>query len=116
MGLSFLFHFDEVIIQVGFWMSVAFIIGTSTFWPWWKTDLGWTIIFETLGLGILMFPTSMELEFGIKADTLTWQWIASLSFVFVVIVLPWRAVAIWRRQRYGPPTDPAAAVPTAEQD
>lgn len=100
MEPSVLVQTAEVMIQIVFWMSIVFMGGVCFYWPWWQTALGWTIWLETLGLAWFTLPSALELEFGMNADTVTWQWVALAGLCFVVVILPWRAVAIWRRQRY----------------
>lgn len=101
MGLEALVDTSEVLIQAAFWLSIAFLTGVSMFWPWWKTHLGWTIWLETAAIAWFVFPSTISLEFGVDVDTITWQWVTVIGLLFVVLILPWRAAAIWWRQRHG---------------
>lgn len=104
MGAEQILHnYDVVLVQAGFWVSLAFVLVVSTYWPWWKTDVGWTIILEAVGLGLLLMPSTTGLEFGWNTSDLFWQWFVAICFTFVFVIMPWRAVVIWRRQRYDLP-------------
>lgn len=101
MGLRVLLDFDTVMIQLCFWLCVLFIAVTSWFWPWWRTDFGWTITLKIIGIAWLLSASVLQMELGIRTQTLLWMWFASCGFVFIAVVVPWRAWVIWKRQRYG---------------
>jgi hypothetical protein len=101
--VQFLSDVDKILIQTVFWISVGFVVGVSTFWPWWKTDLGWTIVLKTAAIAALLLPANLHDLFGIQAGTLAWAWWVTTSFASVGIVIVWRFIVMYILQRYNPP-------------
>ena len=97
---AILAHFDEFVIQFLFWAGVVAVSVVSIFWPWWKTDLGRTIVLEISCLCAALFPSTLELELGVNANTIFWQWWVGITFFGAAIVTLWRIPVIWKYQRY----------------
>jgi hypothetical protein len=96
---------DEFVIQFVFWAGLLAIVSISTFWPWWKTDLGWTICLEMLCLSTVTFPSTMFLEFGMDTQTLFWQWWVAITFFVSGCVTICRIFVTWRYQHYRKATE-----------
>lgn len=86
-----------------FWASVLFVLGVSTFWPWWKTDLGWTIVLKTACIAAILFPFFLHLILGVNVETLFWEWWRLITFFMVGNIIVWRFFVILIIQRYNPP-------------
>ena len=86
-------------IEIGtFLVTLLFPLVTSTFWKWWRSDLGWTItVMDILLCLTFMFP-AIHLIFGLNDDTLFFQWFLSVLFL-VQPVVAWRAIVLYRAQR-----------------
>ena len=101
--LQILDDLEIIVTQVVFWVSVGFVLGVSTFWPWWKNDLGWTIIIKTACITGILVPFILHLYFGINESTLFWRWTTLVLFSMIAIVMAWRFTVLWVIQRYSPP-------------
>jgi hypothetical protein len=96
-------HAAAIILHAVSCLGIAFALGVSFFWPWWKTDLGWTVVLEAVAISVVLFPYDMHTWFNIRVDTLPWLWEQVLGTALVGLVLIWRFVIIWIIQRYDPP-------------
>lgn len=101
--LRFINDLGVILVQVTFWVCVVFIISTSIFWPWWKTDLGWTIILKTACLGAILLPPNLTLIFGINTTSFFWRWESVATFAGIAMTIIWRGIVIWLLQRRDPP-------------
>lgn len=93
-------------ISVVYYVFCSFIIctvATSLFWPWWKSDMGWTVVLEASCIVVLLFPSILGLALHVNVDTTFWQWWALVSFFLVGTIAWWRLLVIWVIQRYDPP-------------
>jgi hypothetical protein len=88
----------QIGIELIFYTSLAFCIAVSSFWAWWKSQLGWTIIAKSLCLAIATLPAMVFFWLGHRAPT----WLEDVSIAglwSVPVVLAWRAIVLWRVQR-----------------
>lgn len=92
-----------VLVQVVFWVCLQFCVTVSLFWPWWKTDLGWTIVLKTACIAALLLPANLSIVFGINVMTPAWQWTGAVLLGLVALIVLWRQVVIWVLQSYDPP-------------
>lgn len=92
-----------VMAQVVFWVSVGFVIGVSTFWPWWKTNLGLTIVLKTACIAAILLPFNLHVLLGINEDTIAWRWFGVIMLGGIAAVIVWRFIVMWVIQRYDPP-------------
>jgi len=90
-------------VQVIFYVNIAFIAGVSLFWPWWRDQLGWSIIAKTAALSVVLLPAMLFIWFGPNAFTSArWlSWFATWALFLVPAALVWRFVVIFRIQRKG---------------
>jgi hypothetical protein len=101
--IQLLMDISNILVQLVFWLCVGFVAGTSTFWPWWKTDLGWNIILKTAIIADILLPVNLHILFGINIRTLFWQWWGVVNFGAIGVVVTWRFAVLWTIQRYNPP-------------
>jgi hypothetical protein len=90
----------QIAIEAIFYTSAGFVVAVSLAWPWWKSQLGWTIMAKTLALMIAVFPAMLVYWLG---ETLPhWlEWLSIVALWCIPPILIWRAVVIWRMQRRG---------------
>jgi len=92
-----------VAIEVIFYASIAFIGAVSFVWPWWRDQLGWSIIAKTAALAIILLQPMLYLWLGPNALTQApWlSWFSTCALFLVPAALVWRFVVIFRIQRKG---------------
>ncbi len=102
---QFLFDLGIILAQVVFWESALFCISVSFFWPWWKQDLGWTIVLKTAAIGLILLPFNLHVWFPgtFPIYSLPWEWVRTVAFASVGVILLWRFIVIYVIQRYSPP-------------
>ena len=89
-----------IAVQGIFYSTLAFVIAVSTFWPWWKSQLGWTIIAKSLALTGAVVPAMLVYWFGVKVPV--WlSWVSVIILWAIPPILAWRAYVIWKVQRKG---------------
>jgi hypothetical protein len=87
-------------IEAIFYSSVLFVAVVSSFWSWWKSQLGWTIIAKTAALTIAVFPAMLAFWLGRKEPG--WlDWVSVAALWAIPPVLAWRALVLWQVQRAG---------------
>ncbi len=91
----------RIAIEGIFWSALGFVIVVSAFWPWWKSQLGWSIAAKSLTLALAVFPAMLAYWFGPSVyQRAPWlQWVAIAALWLVPPILVWRAVVIWHAQR-----------------
>ena len=88
----------QIVVEEIFYSSLGFVIAVSVFWPWWRSQLGWSICAKALAFGLAFTPAMVMYTFGAHAPT--WmQWGAVCSAALVGPILAWRAWVIWHAQR-----------------
>jgi len=95
-------------LHATFWTALAFCAGVSVFWPWWKTDLGWTIVLKTLCLAIILLPYELRTLFHVDNGATGFQWMATIAFAAIPLIIAWRFAVILAIQRYDPPPTASA--------
>ena len=89
-----------IAIQGIFYSSIAFVAAVSMFWPWWRSQLGWSITAKTLALTIAVFPAMLMYWFGFHPPQWV-SWVAVLALWLIPPILAWRAFVLWQVQRKG---------------
>ena len=91
----------QIAVQGVFYSALGFVAAVSFFWPWWKSQLGWSIAAKSLAIAIAVFPTVLYDWFGARVYTedpwLGWVTVAALALI--PPILAWRAVIIWQAQK-----------------
>jgi hypothetical protein len=84
-----------------FWSVLAFVAVVSTFWPWWRSQLGWTVTAKSLALAITVLPAMLTWWFGpaVFHDFPWLQWMSVIGLWLIPPILAWRALVIWQAQR-----------------
>lgn len=88
-----------IAVQGIFYSSILFVAAVSTFWPWWRSQLGWSITAKTLALTIAVFPAMLMYWFGVHSPQWV-TWMAVLTLWLIPPILIWRAWVLWRVQRH----------------
>lgn len=93
----------EIVGQVTFWSCWVFTAIVSMFWPWWQTQLGWSIMLKTIAIGLALLPSELMLWLGpVAVARQVWlQWFAVGAVALIPLILAWRFVVIYRYQRNG---------------
>lgn len=88
-------------IQGVFYSALLFVLAVSTFWPWWKSQLGWSIVAKSIALAIAVFPAMLAYWFGPQVYTraLWLRWAAIGALWTIPLILAWRLAVIWQAQR-----------------
>lgn len=89
----------HVLVNVGFFVSLAFPVVTRFFWPWNRSTWGWNTVLIELSIAGCLFPSVLRLDFGLADLALAWTQVAFLGTVPMNVI--WRAFIIWRTQRDG---------------
>lgn len=92
----------QVIIQMIFWSGIIAPLVMRTFWPWERSELGWSIVAKTLALSLALLMTVLAYYFGpafLHYAVLTWFSIIMLAAV--PVILWWRVWVIYKNQRDG---------------
>ncbi len=89
-----------IAVQGIFYASLIFIIGVSAFWPWWQSELGWSITAKSIALGLAVLPAQIAYWTGGKPSPGE-QWAATILLWFVPPILIWRAWVLFKVQRRG---------------
>jgi hypothetical protein len=91
----------EIAIQAVFYSSLGFVIVLSTFWAWWRSQLGWTIAAKSLALAGAVFPAMFIYWFGINGFTESpvMRWLSVCVLLTIPPILVWRLIVLYRVQR-----------------
>lgn len=90
----------QIGIEGIFYASLAFPAVVALYWPWWRSQLGWSITAKSLALAIAILPAMSYYWFGGRAPS----WLVDLSLAglwCVPVILAWRVLVLWRVQRQG---------------
>lgn len=92
---------SRIAVEGIFYSALGFVLAVSFYWPWWKTQLGWSIAAKSLALALAVTPAMLTIWFGpvVYADAPWLQAVAIGALMAVPPILVWRAVVIWRYQR-----------------
>lgn len=91
----------RIAVEGIFYSALGFVAAVSFWWPWWKTQLGWSIVAKSLALALAVTPAMLTIWFGLEvyADAPWLQWVAIAALLAVPPILVWRAWVIWQLQR-----------------
>ena len=91
----------QIAVEALFYAAILFVAAVSTFWPWWKSQLGWTVTAKSLALAIAVLPAMLAYWFGpgVYASDPWVRWVSIAALWTVPPILAWRAVVIWHLQR-----------------
>ena len=90
----------QIAVEAIFYSSALFVAVVSLYFPWWRSQLGWTIIAKTLALAVAVFPAMLTYWLGVRVTG--WlAWVSVAALWTIPPILAWRALVIWRVQRTG---------------
>ena len=91
-----------VVIQVIFYSGIAVPAVMATFWPWWRSKLGWSIVAKTLCLSMALLRSMLIYWLGpAVADSAFRKWFTVVMLAAVPVILWWRVQVIFETQRDG---------------
>ena len=92
-----------IVIQVIFYSGFAAPAVMATFWPWWRSELGWSIVAKTLALTLALLPAMLIYWFGFNTftDSRAMQWFSICALAAVPVIVWWRVWVIFKAQRDG---------------
>ena len=93
----------RVIIQVIFYSGILAPMAMSWFWPWWRSELGWSIVAKTLALSMALLPAMLVYWFGLNTITSSpaLRWFSLTALAAVPVIVWWRVWVIFKAQRDG---------------
>lgn len=91
----------KIAVEGIFYSALGFVIVVSVWWPWWKSQLGWSIIAKSLALAVAVLPAMITYWFGpgVYKEVPWLGWVAIAALWVIPPILAWRAVVIWQAQR-----------------
>ena len=88
----------QIAVQGIFYSALLFVLAVSAFWPWWRSQLGWSITAQEVAFAAA-FLTAM-ITYWTGGDVPHWMnWAAIAAAWAVPPLLAWRAVVIFKAQR-----------------
>lgn len=91
----------HIVLNATFWGCWVFVAVTSFYWPWWKTELGWSITVKSVAIALALVPAELRFWFPAYRETPPLEWLSISAVGAVPLILAWRATVIWRYQRNG---------------
>lgn len=94
---------STIVIQVIFYSGLAAPAVMASFWVWWRSELGWSIVAKTLALSLALLPAMFLYWFGPTAFTTSdaLRWFSIVALAAVPVILWWRVWVIFKTQRKG---------------
>lgn len=94
-------EYSKIAVEAIFYSSLGFVAVVSLFWPWWKSQLGWTIAAKSLALGLAVFPAMLIYWFGhdVFTDSPWLKWASVTMLYLIPPILIWRAFILFRIQQ-----------------
>ena len=91
----------KIAVESVFYSALLFVAVISAYWPWWKSQIGWSIVAKSLALALAILPAMIAYWFGPRVyHEVPWLgWVTVTALWLVPPILAWRAVVIWHVQR-----------------
>jgi hypothetical protein len=91
----------RIAIEAIFYTSILFTAAVSMFWPWWRSQLGWSIIAKSFALAVAVLPAMIAYWFGtaVYARNPWLGWLSIAAMATIPLILVWRAAVLWHVQR-----------------
>jgi hypothetical protein len=90
----------QIGVEAVFYTALAFTAAVSCFWPWWKSQLGWTIVAKSLALAVATLPAMLFYWYSGRSPA--WlDWVSVCALWSIPVILAWRAYVLWQVQRSG---------------
>ena len=118
--MQFLTDATAWLINITFWVTLAFPVVSRVFWDWTRHPWGRNIVAFDLAITFTFLGAVLYHDWRLsKHYLLLFLWIQTCSLASAPAIVLWRLVIIWRVQRYGPRGDdsaPGPAAPAADID
>jgi hypothetical protein len=86
-------------VDVAFLVPFLFPAYIRLIWAWEKDEWGWNIILLDLAVSLAILPTFVHRVAGVRFSTPVFLWLEAASLWFIPMIIVWRSVMIWRKQR-----------------
>lgn len=86
-------------IYAAFIIPLLFPVAIAYIWPWWKDELGWTMVLVDLLLSAALLPSFLHRALGVPINTYVFQWIVVISVGLIPIVIIWRTIVVFKTQK-----------------
>lgn len=88
------------IINLAFWVCLAFPVITALYWPWWKDHWGWSIVVLELLVPVALLAGVLRIDFGLRSlDPILFGWIVLAALGLIPLVVLHRIWLIWHKQQ-----------------
>lgn len=85
--------------NVAFLVTFAFPFVIRVIWAWEKHDWGWNIMSFDACVSSALFPYFIHGMFGVNVGTTFFYWSEIVSIWLIPVVVFWRSILIYRKQR-----------------
>lgn len=91
----------KIAVESVFYSAILFIAVISAYWPWWKSQIGWSIVAKSIALALAILPAMLSYWFGrgVYREIPWLGWVAVAALALIPPILAWRLVVIWHVQR-----------------
>lgn len=93
--------------NVAFLVPFLFPFYIRLIWAWHKDEWGWNIVTLDMAVSIALLPSFVHRVIGVNVNTALFAWIVAGSIWAIPIIVIWRSVMIWRKQRHANLVQPA---------
>lgn len=89
------------LISLVFWLSVAFPVLVSAFWPWWESWWGRNLVALEACIALDLLPEILIIYFHMGVDIVFFEWFQDGALALTCLVIIWRFIMTWQTQRAG---------------
>jgi hypothetical protein len=87
-------------INAAFIAALLFPFVVRTYWAWEKSDWGINIVSLELLIALALLPLWVRHITGYGGNMYFYGWLEAASLWGIPVIILWRAIIIWRNQRY----------------
>lgn len=91
----------NVLVIVSTLLALAIVVLYHLSSPWRRSEAGRHLMTFTAVIAVVLLLTAIRVVAGAGLDTPWFQWVRTVVFVGVPIVLAWRLAILWRAQFRG---------------
>lgn len=84
-----------------FFISLVFVPVVSSFWSWWRTAFGQSLVLLEVLIALTLLPATVKRLFGLDAGTRFDLWFTVVALWLVGITIIGRAWVLYKIQRGG---------------
>jgi hypothetical protein len=97
---QFLMDAAAWIINIIFWSGLVSPILVGTFWPWRESHWGQNIMSFDICVSLALLGSVIKHDWGFPGSWLLgFEWLELVSLSCIPVIIVWRTVMIWKRQR-----------------